>query len=209
MTKPATNLTAEQLAALREQAERETSRFVDPRQLTRVEKFIAGRPAWVRAIIGHGVTVRTMTGVELTLLDLAATAEPNPPTPPREPAPWDPGYQPTDAERAIISRRQAAAAEWVALRNELPVDVTVEHNYTSHRHIDGYVQGVDHILLRDSLRLGRLYRPANEPLCFVPSNAHNLRHFGGPEDRVPTCKQCLGLAYRITGRGPSMALMGR
>jgi hypothetical protein len=79
--------------------------------------------------------------------------------------------------------------------------VVVLHNWTA-RHLDGYEQGADHIVVTETLYVGRLYRQADRTLCWTPSRAHELRHVGpyyAPDDdkRIPNCKACLRTAERI------------
>lgn len=98
-----------QLAEPHRDAARVSSPFADPAQLTRVRKFVAGRPKWAEAITGKPFSLRAMTAHELVLLDLATRAELEPPTTPRPPAP---GYLPTVAERAATARAEAGARAW-------------------------------------------------------------------------------------------------
>ncbi|MGW4528877.1 hypothetical protein [Amycolatopsis sp. NPDC004378] len=208
---PATRLTDSQLATLREQAARTSSSFVDPAQLTRVERFVAGRHDWASAILGKPFILRAMTNRELVLLDLAAAAEPAPPEPPRPPAPWEPGYQPTNADRAATARGEAAARAWAQLAKALPVPVSVAYNYSGPHHYEFHVSGAEHIIVREQLHAGRLHRDADRSLCWTPSRARHLlfANLDDPADRVrvPSCKACLRTAYRITGLDPDDLLL--
>lgn len=95
--------------------------------------------------------------------------------------------------QAINDPRQ----RWMNLARELPVPVTVWHNWTP-RHYDGYEQGADHIVLLEPLDVGRIQRAARRPLCETPSRRRQLRNvFANGEaqyERVPDCKACLRLA---------------
>lgn len=209
----ATALSGQQLAALREQAAARSTSFVDPAQLRRVQEFTSGRPEWASAIIGRPFSLRAMTGRELVLLDLAAQAEPTPPAPPRAAKVWEAGYEPTEAERAAAERRAARFGEWAALRELLPVPVRVVHNYTSRRHTENHVQGVEHILVTTGLHVGRLHRAAGRALCFTPAKARDHRHMSldswepRDDERLPTCVACIRTAYRLTDRDPSGGLL--
>jgi hypothetical protein len=208
MSAPVTALTEQQLTALHAQAAAHTCPFVDPAQLDRVTRFVAGRHAWASAIIGRLFDLRHMTNLELRLLDLAAQAEPEPPRPP---ALWEAGYVPTEQERADQARKAARAAEWALLRAALPVPVRVVHNYTSTRHTETHVQGVEHILVDEELHVGRLDRERGRALCFTPSKTRDHRALSlsdaGDDDRLPTCVQCVRAAYRITGCAVSEVLL--
>jgi hypothetical protein len=213
MTSPATRLTEEQLTELRTRAAAKTSPFVDPAQLNRVAQFVAGREEWATAITGRPFTLRAMTNLELRLLDLAAETEPAPPAPPRQPRPWEDGYVPSEHERADADLRAARATEWTQLRAALPVPVRVVHNYTSRRHTENHVQGIEHILVVEEVRAGRLHREVGRALCFTPSKRRDHRYLSlndwdpGDDDRLPTCAQCLRIAYRLTDRAVNGALL--
>lgn len=196
-----TRLTAEQLHELRARADREAGPFLDPVLFRRIQHWVpAAHDEWATAVLGHDwAGFRCASNRDLVLLDLARAAEPDPPEPPR-----------VAAQRAEAQRRAAAAAraatdrqvrrmaEWAKLRAALPVRVEVVHNYTSARHFEHYVQGVDHIMVREPLSVGRLRRDPNRPLCWTPSRDKNLQHFSdGYEDRVPECKACIAIAERI------------
>jgi hypothetical protein len=87
---------------------------------------------------------------------------------------------------------------WRRLRAALPVRVDVVHNYTSVRHLETYTQGVDHIMVREPLVVGRLRRDPGRPPCWTPSRDRYLRHFSeGYNDRVPSCRACRAIAQRI------------
>jgi hypothetical protein len=101
--------------------------------------------------------------------------------------------------RAAVA--QARETEWKALVAALPVEIKVAHNYESHRHLENYVQGGDHILVTVDFAHGRLHRSAGSSFCETPSYSHNLYfpHWDGPDERWPTCKKCIRAACRITG----------
>jgi hypothetical protein len=204
---PATLLTAEHLDLLRTQADRSTSPFVDPAQLTRVSRFVTGRHAWATAILGAPFDLHRMTNRQMNLLDLAAQAEPEPPTPPRPPAPWEPGYVLSPAEQRDADRVAAADAEWARLQAAMPVPVSVAHNFSSRHHYEFYVQGADHIIVWAELRIGRLHRTARDSLCETPSRRRSLLFANAELERdgqehkgertLPTCRTCLRIARHI------------
>lgn len=212
MTSP-TGLTETQLAELRTRAAGIACGFVDPTQLRRVEQFVTGRNPWASAILGKPFALRAMTNRDLVLLDLAAHAEPTPPEPPRAPAPWEPGYQPTEGERAATARSQAAARAWLRLVTALPVPVSVAYNYSGPHHYEFHVSGANHIIVREPLHAGRIHRHADRSLCWTPSRAQHLlfAYLDDPvdRDRVPTCKACLRIAYRVAGLTPVEDLLPR
>jgi hypothetical protein len=103
---------------------------------------------------------------------------------------------------AWIAAEQAERDKWEALRGQLPVPVAVWHNWTA-RHLDGYEQGADHIVVLEDLNAGRFRRTARSPLCWTPSRARPLRHVTpnvGDEKRLPDCKACLRHADRLAGQ---------
>jgi hypothetical protein len=114
-----------------------------------------------------------------------------------------------ESEQAAAAAQAAAQAKrdaWANLRARLPVPVEVWHNWTA-RHLDGYEQGADHIVVRAALRAGRLCREAGQPLCWTTSRAHELRYVEpnpGDEKRIPTCKDCLRRAENLAAaRAPA------
>lgn len=201
----ATNLTDERIASLRERALREAGPFVNPRLVGRIGIHNA---EWASEILGFPFSgADRLLWPDLYLLYLAAQEEPAPPPPPLATA------RRLEYERQEEQRRRAEAEkhgrkveEWEYLKDalrEAGTEVTVRHNYTSHRHLDGYTQGGDHIYLRKSLDFGRLHRDADSVLCWTPSRAKDLEHFpveGEYDDRVPTCKACLKTARSIAER---------
>ncbi|HEX6359492.1 hypothetical protein [Actinophytocola sp.] len=206
---PATRLSDAQLDELRVRARRVAGSLVDPAQLTRVTRFVAGRHAWAGAVLGKPFNLHRLTNAELVLLDLAAQAEPEPPVEPRPPAPWEEGYQPSERELAVAARAQARAKEWDRVRAALPVPVTVLYNYSGPHHYEFHVSGADHIIVREALDAGRLQRAADQSLCWTPSRARHLSfdRVSPESDRVPTCKACLRFAYRLVDEPPSEVLL--
>lgn len=200
----ATNLTAEQIEELRERARREAGPFTDPAILA---SFISHNPEWTAEIIGERSGMGSLTWPEVYLLHIAKLAEPDPPPPPLATA-RRLAYEQGEKRRrkAEVEARRKEWEEWAGLKAalmEAGTEVTVRHNYTSHRHLDGYTQGADHIYLRKSLSFGRLRRDAHAVLCWTPSRAKDLEHFpveGDYDDRVPTCKACLKIARSIMRR---------
>jgi hypothetical protein len=169
-----TSLTDDRLAELRRNAHELVTTFVDPAQLARVESFLSGRHEWACAITGHRFDIRRMTPLELTLLDLAAKAEPEPPLRPRPPAPWEEGYQPTESERAAQALAAAVTAEWQRLRAALPVPVHVAYNYSGPHHHERHLSGAEHIIVQAQLDHARLHRSKAASLCQTPSQSRRL-----------------------------------
>jgi hypothetical protein len=213
---PATALSVEQLAALVQQARAipfATGSIVDPVRLRHLQGWWSHElTEWAEAVLGRAIPhVWRLSWFELVVLDLAHDAEPSPPPPPK-----------LTAQRAIRQaaddvrhRKDAAAAravrdEWLALATALPVKVAVAYNYSGPLHFESYQSGAVHIILREPLRIGRLYRGAHQALCETPSRAKHLlfaHDHDDPADRCPTCQACLRTAYRITGRTRSPLLL--
>ncbi|MEU5476877.1 hypothetical protein [Streptomyces mirabilis] len=189
---PATALTEDQLHELRERAGREAGPFTDPRIIS---TEVPHSFAWASAVLGRPYGgPRSITWPERYLLHIAAETEPTPPA--RRPA--EPAPSPSRVDERCY--REQMAADWKAISDQLPVAAEVRHNYTSIRHLEFYRQGVDHIYLLEELRVGRIYRPANNPLCFTPSRARYLREFpplATGEIRLPDCRACDRILKRI------------
>lgn len=201
----ATNLTPEQIEALRERARREAGPFVNP---AITSSFRPHNPEWSAEILGeHYDRPRRLLWWEVYLLYIAAQEEPSPPPPPLATA-RRLEFEKKEEERREAEKEKWRAkwADWESLKKALEeagTRVTVRHNYTSHRHLDGYVQGVDHIYLKEPLNFGRLRRDSDIVLCWTPSRAKDLEYFpveGEYEDRVPNCKACLKIARSIADR---------
>jgi len=206
-TKSPTGLDDDTLARLRTEAEAHGGPFTDPALLREAATLLpyVGRD-WLEHILGRPITTRpTWQNLDNAGLHLAVQA-----------AKADAGHlqavRDARAEEAIRASRviadqltaqaQAERDAWYALRALLPVPVEVWHNWTA-RHLDGYEQGADHIVVLEDLHAGRLYRPARRPLCWTPSRAHELRNVGGnvgDERRLPDCKACLRHAEKITAQ---------
>lgn len=192
-----TRLDSATLAELREQADRAAGPFLDPAVFRRVQGWVPpAHDEWATAILGHDWPgFRHASNRDLVLLDLAHAAEPDPPPSAAQMA----ARARAEQDRAeLVDRRRRAWAAWVAVRDALPVPVHVAHNYTSGRHYENYVQGVDHILVAEPLHVGRLHREPGQPLCWAPSRAHHLAHFSAPyDDRIPDCRACQRVAARL------------
>lgn len=213
----ATALSAEQIAALVEQARAipfATGSIVDPVRLRHLQGWWRHElTEWAEALLGRPIPhVWRLSWFELVVLDLAHDAEPSPPPPPTLTA-RRAIQQAADDER---HRQDAAAAravrdEWLALVTALPVVVAVAYNYSGPHHYESYQSGAVHIILREPLRIGRLSRDAQHALCETPSRARHLEFvhdgYDDPAERCPTCQACLRTAYRITGRAPSPLLL--
>jgi hypothetical protein len=204
---PATSLTPERIAELRDDMRRETALtgdLVDPRRWRHIETWWRiDLREWAEAILGRAIPEpRRISWRDWVLLDLAHTAEPTPPPPPLLTASRARHYALAEQqERELAERHQAKIDDWKALRAALPVKVVVVHNYTSARHLDGYVQGAEHILLTEELHRGRLHREVGQALCFSPSKARDQRYLSlrdaGDDDRLPSCASCLRTARRL------------
>jgi hypothetical protein len=200
----ATNLTDKQIEDLRERARREAGSFVNPAIAT---GFSSHNSEWAAEIIGERSSGMGLTWPEVYLLHIAKQAEPDPPPPPLATARRR-VYEQEERQRreAEVEKYRRQFEEWLHLKGALEkagTQVTVRHNYTSHRHLDGYTQGADHIYLKAPLAFGRLRRDAEAVLCWTPSRAGDLEYFpveGEYDDRVPTCKACLKLARSIAER---------
>lgn len=202
--KRATNLTDEQITELRERAHREAGPFTDP---AIIASFASHNPEWAAEIIGERSNPMNLTWPEVYLLYIAKQAEPDPPPPPLATA-RRLAYQQEEAQRRAAEQEKWRQkwADWERLKAALVAAgtrVTIRHNYTSHRHLDGYTQGADHIYLKEPLTFGRLHRDADVVLCWTPSRAKDLDYFpveGEYDDRVPTCKACIKTACSIAER---------
>lgn len=185
------------------------SRFVDRSDLDRMEATTRRRGTWwCSAVLGYAFPgLRSISTLDANLLLAADAAGIDPPLPPdlAQAFAEDQRARETraNAEQSAAQAAAAAAAEreqrWAALRHALPVAVEVRHNYTSHRHLENYTQGGDHIYLLDDLDVGRLHRPAAQVLCFTPSRARDLAEFPEPagDGRLPNCRACWNTAERI------------
>lgn len=193
-TPRATNLTPAELEELRARARREAGPFVDPDVQRR---FRVHNGEWAAEVLARPYGgPHALTWPELYLLHLAVQAELTPPPPPRATA----ARVARELEEAAARRAAAEEAahqeeEWrelVAALQAAGVRVEVRHNYTSHRHLEFYTQGGDHVYLLDPLEVGRLRRAAGVALCHTPSNARNLEYLEPTSDgRLPSCRTCL------------------
>jgi hypothetical protein len=179
---------------------------VDPSVINGIRSWWrAGHRAWSYAMVGREFeSLRDLTWVELYLLHVAHEAEPTPPPPP---AAGRVEHKTVSAARAVW---EEARREWQAIAEAFPVPVHVAHNYTSHRHNDGFTQGGDHIVVREELHVGRLVRPAKRSLCCTESYARqawDLKEIPPSEPSLPNCKGCIRTAYRVVGRPESAALV--
>jgi hypothetical protein len=199
----ATGLDAATLARLGEQARAAASPFIDPALYRAAEQLAhLASDAWLSEVLGRPVVLpawRHLPNADLALMVTAIRAD----RPHLEQRLAE--ARAAHAARAEQSRAEAAAlaeaerAGWAALAALIPVPVQVWHNWTA-RHLDGYEQGADHIVVLADLTAGRLSRPARHPLCWTPSRARELRHVtpnSGDERRLPDCKACLRLAGRF------------
>ena len=190
------------LAALRQQAAAYVSQFIDPALVRAGQlRLPAVDRSWLERVLGRDETRgwryldNDKLWLALAALDIDAAHIESVAAAGR--AAWrEPRV--TDGEAA----RRADEQAWADLRAALPVRVEVQHNWTP-RHLDGYEQGGDHIVVLADLHSGRLHRARHECLCETPSRAHQLRHVGpvtGDEKRTPNCKVCLAHARRLANR---------
>jgi hypothetical protein len=196
-------LSEAEITRLHQQAQGETSPFVDPALWRQAQVTLPGVGLeWLSRVVRRPVASYVqLTNLEMTVALQAAQAD----------QAWLEGqaaqrYQ----ERVKASRVAAAAAEhqraaehtaWGVLRAALPVQVAVCHNWTV-RHLEGYEQGADHIVLQAPLDAGRLHRDTGQTLCWTPARARQLRYVqgaAGDADRTPTCVACLTHARHLAG----------
>lgn len=189
------------LARMRAEAAHEAGPFIDPAYFRRAQSELAAVPArWLDRVIGRPAgTWHSLSNAELVLALEAAQADAEHLRALAEESrsAWLLAEARREGERHRAA--QAARDEWEALRGRLPVPVAILHNWTA-RHLDGYEQGGDHIVVLEDLHAGRLHRAAGSPLCWTPSRAHELRHVSantGDERRLPDCKACLRHAERL------------
>jgi hypothetical protein len=194
-------LDAATLARLRADARAHRSPFTDP-ALIRDAAEVLGRAGaqWLTLAVGRPAGHwQRLSNEELHVAVQAARLDHAHLTAAREAhrATYEEDRRRRAAEGATL--RRAAVDAWAALRAAQPVPVAVRHNWTS-RHLDGYEQGGDHIVVLAALVVGRLHRAAGDPLCWTPSRARELRHVdgaAGDESRLPDCKACLKTAARV------------
>lgn len=189
------------LARMRTAAAAEAGPFADPALLREADALLpAADRGWLERVIGHPVpSYRSLTHAELLLAVRAAKADAA-----HLRALADSRRAEAEHARQHQAETAAAAARagqeaWRALRSRLPVPVTVQHNWTA-RHLDGYEQGGNHIVVREDLNVGRFRRTAGVALCWTPSRARELRHVSGnagDENRLPDCKSCLRHAENV------------
>ena len=160
------------LAAMRADAEAKAGPFTDPALLRKAELALAGvDAAWLERVVGHPArSWRHLSHAEVLLAVRAAETDAEHLAALAEAEHAKAARDRQDTAAAVQANTQAAAAYWQRLREQLPVPVTVQHNWTA-RHLDGYEQGADHIVVLEDLDAGRLRRAAGTPLCQTP-NAH-------------------------------------
>ncbi|MFC7344905.1 hypothetical protein [Saccharopolyspora griseoalba] len=157
----ATNLADAKLNELREQAERGSGPFVDPRLINRVGRW--WRPdlcEWATAVtrveVRDPLRQRGMPNWALPLLDLAHEAEPDPPEPPKLAARCEQSRAEEAARlKAVQDRWERAVRAWNELKNAMPVEVSVAFNYSRHLR-EFHRAGKYHIVVWGDLHDGRL-----------------------------------------------------
>ncbi len=209
----ATTLSTGDIDFLRQQADHQAGPFPDPSRVASVCRWWKFElREWATSIVGHPVNhPRTLSWRDVYLLELAHSAEPTPPPAPGITATRD-AYRAADAAAAAerVASRAAKQLAWAELYTALPVLVVVAHNFTSHRHVGHFEQGADHIITLEPIARGRLHRAARDPLCWRPSRADALAHFpelNDPGRLLPTCRECIGKAYRLADRQPDRVLL--
>ena len=189
------------LAAMRADAEAKASPFIDPALLRKAEVVLTGIDAgWLERVVGHPVpSWRHLNHAEMLLAVRATETDAEHLGALAEVERTKLAQQRQTAAASAQAKARAAAAQWQRLREQIPVPVAVQHNWTA-RHLDGYEQGADHIVVLEDLAVGRLRRAAGTPLCQTPSRAHQQRHVSGSvsdERRLPDCKACLHFAKKL------------
>lgn len=192
------------LDGLRARAARYAGPFTDPAMLRRARVILPGTdPGWLEQLTGHPVRSWTrLTSEEIALAVLAAEAAAGRPGSLRAGSAAASRAAGRDREAREAAAHQAARDArdaWEALRARLPVPAQVRHNWTA-RHLDGYEQGADHIVVLADLTAGRLCRKTGQPLCWTPSRGRELSHVSvntGDEERLPSCKACLRHAENL------------
>jgi hypothetical protein len=200
------------LAALRADAEASASPVADPALLRKAGLALAGiDAAWLERVVGHPArSWRYLSHAEMLLAVRAAEADAEHLAALAEAAHTKLTRERQAASATARAKAQAAAAQWQRLRDQLPVPVTVQHNWTA-RHLDGYEQGADHIVVLENLDAGRLRRVAGTPLCQTSSRAREQRHvYGntGDERRLPDCRACLHHAEKLAATPQTGGLAG-
>jgi hypothetical protein len=189
------------LAVMRADAAAKASPFTDPALLRKAELALAGvDAAWLGRVIGHPArSWRYLSHAEMLLAVRAAETDAEHLAALAEAEHEQLARERQAAAAAAQAKAEAAAEQWQRLREQLPVPVTVQHNWTA-RHLDGYEQGADHIIVLEDLDAGRLRRAAGTPLCQTPSRARQQRHVSGSpgdERRLPDCTACLHHAEKL------------
>ena len=195
------------LAAMRADAEATAGPFTDPALLRKAELALAGiNAAWLQRVVGHPAgSWRSLSHAEMLLAVRAAETDAEHLAALAESDRRKLAMQRQATAAAAQATADAAAAQWQQLRGQLPVPVAVRHNWTA-RHLDGYEQGADHIIVLEDLDAGRLHRAAGTPLCQTPSRAGQLRHVSantGDEQRLPDCAACLRHAEHLAATRPA------
>ena len=193
------------LAQWRAAAQAEASQLVDPAMLRDAQQLMPlATDEWLSRTLGRPATTRawmTMSNPELAVAVRALLADRAHLEALRKAQRAERQRTAEQGRRAAEAAAQAERDEWAALAATLPVPVEVWHNWTA-RHLDGYEQGADHIVVLEDLHAGRMHRTARSSLCWTPSRAHQLRHVTpnvGDERRLPDCKACLRHAQRLAG----------
>lgn len=116
----------------------------------------------------------------------------------------------TTGEQRTADYVASREAEWATLKARITVSVSVAYSVTygvSRRSSTVWVAGVDHIVVWEPVRVGKLHREPGQALCETKTrrihldNSKNERRDqdAGQSNRHPTCETCLKIAWRLTG----------
>lgn len=196
-----------QLLADAQASVRADGRLVDKAKLYAYGNIGKGKD-WQVSIIGHS---NNPTLTEMHMLLLAAERGLTPPLPQ-----WL-----ADIRAAQTAKRageedtyrawvKARTDEWEQLEAALPAPVVLAYNYSGGNHYATFTQGADHIIVTQDVAVGRWKRSEGEAFCTTDSNAHQ-QEFVWSKDRkddfrLPTCKNCLRRAAKLTGRDVTVLL---
>ena len=200
---------ADEVERMREIARKRSGGFVNPAHLSPAEHLTrTAAPSWLVSVLGKlpDRGIRYLSGVEIELLMLAASAYPPAPDPRIEERIAAAVQQAEERRIKTAADHAAAASAWAQLRSQLPVQVYVGHNW-SLGHYELQTTGKEHIVVHEDLVAGRLHRAAGQSLCETPSTAYGLRaldrglHEDDRDEReLPTCMRCLEIAARIASK---------
>lgn len=197
----------EQLLAEAQASVRADGGFVDPVKMHAYCDIGRGKD-WQVSIIGHS---NNPTLTEMHMLLLADQRRLTPPLPE-----WLAAKRAVQrAERAAeedLYRQwmQARTQAWEQLKAALPVPVVLAYNYSGGNHYATWTQGADHIIVTKDVTAGRWQRSEGEAFCTTDSNAHQQDFVWWKDEtdaaRLPTCKNCLKRAAKLSGQDVTVLL---